>query len=94
MCTAILGLGPDGTALLAGVRDEFISRAWQPPGRYWPDRPGVIGGRDLLAGGTWLAVAPDARRVACVLNGRGRMASPWAGAPGACCRSARRRTAS
>ena len=76
MCTAILGLAPDGTVLLAGVRDEFISRAWQPPGRYWPDRPGVIGGRDLLAGGTWLAVAPDARRVACVLNGRGRMASP------------------
>ena len=76
MCTAILGLGPDGTVLLAGVRDEFISRAWQPPGRYWPDRPGLIGGRDRLAGGTWLAVAPGARRVACVLNGRGRMASP------------------
>jgi Transport and Golgi organisation 2 len=76
MCTAILGLGPDGTVLLAGVRDEFISRDWQPPGRYWPDRPDVIGGRDLLAGGTWLAVTPALRRVACVLNGRGRMASP------------------
>jgi hypothetical protein len=74
MCTAILGLGPDGTVLLAGIRDELASRAWQPPGRYWPDRPGLIGGRDLLAGGTWLAVAPAARRVACVLNGRGRMA--------------------
>ena len=74
MCTAILGLEPDGTVLLAGVRDEFTSRAWQPPARHWPDRPGVIGGRDLQAGGTWLAVAPDARRVACVLNGRGRMA--------------------
>ena len=76
MCTAILGLGPDGTVLLAGIRDEFTSRAWQPPGRRWPDRPGLIGGRDLLAGGTWLAVAPAARRVACVLNGRGRMAPP------------------
>ena len=74
MCTAILGIGPDGTVLLAGVRDEFVSRAWQPPGRHWPDVPGVIGGRDLLAGGTWLAVAPAARRVACVLNGRGQMA--------------------
>jgi Transport and Golgi organisation 2 len=74
MCTAILGLGPDGTVLLAGIRDELISRAWQPPGRYWPERPDVIGGRDLLAGGTWLAVAPAARRVACVLNGRGQMA--------------------
>ena len=76
MCTAIVGLGPDGTVLLAGIRDEFASRAWQPPGRYWPDRPGVIGGRDLLAGGTWLAVAPGPRRTACVLNGRGRMADP------------------
>src|SRR5450755_2805665 len=74
MCTAILGLEPDGTVLLAGVREELTSRAWQPPARHWPDRPGVIGGRDLQAGGTWLAVAPADRRVACVLNGRGRMA--------------------
>ena len=74
MCTAILGIGPDGTILLAGVRDEFVSRAWQPPGQHWPDVPGVIGGRDLLAGGTWLAVAPAVRRVACVLNGLGQMA--------------------
>jgi hypothetical protein len=74
MCTAILGLEPGGSILLAGVRDELVDRAWQAPGWYWPDVPGVIGGRDLLAGGTWLAVAPAARRVACVLNGRGRMA--------------------
>jgi len=74
MCTAILRLGPAGTVLLAGVRDEFASRAWQPPARYWPAIPDVLGGRDLLAGGTWLAVAPAAQRVACVLNGRGQMA--------------------
>jgi hypothetical protein len=71
MCTAILGLGPDGTVLLAGIRDEFTERAWQPPGYRWPDRPGLIGGRDELAGGTWLAVAPAVPRVACILNGRG-----------------------
>jgi hypothetical protein len=74
MCTAILSVEPGAPVLLAGVRDELADRAWQPPGRYWPDYPGVIGGRDLLAGGTWLAVAPEAPRVACVLNGRGRMA--------------------
>ena len=34
----------------------------------------MIGGRDLLAGGTWLAVSPDDLRVACVLNGIGRPA--------------------
>jgi hypothetical protein len=74
MCTAILGIEPGGPVLLAGVRDELVDRAWQPPAPHWPDRPGLIGGRDLLAGGTWLAVAPAARRAACVLNGRGRMA--------------------
>jgi hypothetical protein len=74
MCTAILSIEPGAPVLLAGVRDELVDRAWEPPERYWPDFPGVIGGRDLLAGGTWLAVEPAARRVACVLNGRGRMA--------------------
>jgi hypothetical protein len=72
MCTAILSIEPGRPVLLAGVRDELADRAWQPPAWHWPDYPALIGGRDLLAGGTWLAVAPAARRVACVLNGRGR----------------------
>jgi len=74
MCTAILSIEPGAPVLLAGVRDELVDRAWEPPGRHWPDYPGLVGGRDLLAGGTWLALAPEARRAACVLNGRGRMA--------------------
>jgi Transport and Golgi organisation 2 len=74
MCTAILSIEPAGPLLLAGVRDELVDRAWEPPGRHWPDHPGLIGGRDLLAGGTWLAVSPAAQRVTCVLNARGRMA--------------------
>jgi hypothetical protein len=74
MCTAILSIEPGAPLLLAGVRDELIGRAWRPPGRHWPDHPGLIGGLDLQAGGTWLAVAPAAQRVTCVLNGRGRMA--------------------
>jgi hypothetical protein len=74
MCTAILGIEPGAPVLLAGVRDELVDRAWLPPGPHWPAHPGLIGGLDLQAGGTWLAVAPAAQRVACVLNGRGRMA--------------------
>jgi Transport and Golgi organisation 2 len=74
MCTAVLSIESGGLVLLAGVRDELVDRAWQPPGWHWPDYPALIGGRDLLAGGTWLAAAPAARRVACVLNGRGRQA--------------------
>ncbi|WP_433461460.1 NRDE family protein [Spirillospora sp. CA-128828] len=80
MCTAIISVDPSSPVpvLLVGVRDEFVARDWEPPGRHWPDRPGLVGGRDLRAGGTWLAVEPDAPRVAVVLNGRGRMA-PEAG---------------
>ena len=74
MCTVVLSLEPGAPVLLAGFRDELTDRAWQPPQRYWPAYPELIGGRDLLAGGTWLAVAPPDRRAACVLNGRGTMA--------------------
>lgn len=75
MCTAFLSIEA-GSLLLAGVRDELAGRAWQPPARHWPEHPGLTGGLDLLAGGTWLAVAPAAGRVACVLNGRGAAAPP------------------
>jgi transport and Golgi organization protein 2 len=76
MCTAVIGFDPSARfpLLLAGIRDEFLDRSWQPPGRYWPDRPALIGGRDRRAGGTWLAVDPAARRVATVLNAHGRPA--------------------
>src|SRR5215468_2173004 len=71
MCTVLLRFAP-GTAtplILAAVRDEFADRAWDPPAAHWPSAPGVIGGRDRQAGGTWLAVAPGSRSVAALLNG-------------------------
>jgi hypothetical protein len=74
MCTAIVSVGPGPSLLLAGIRDELTGRAWQPPARHWPEYPELTGGLDLVAGGTWLAVAPGAARVACVLNGRGQPA--------------------
>jgi hypothetical protein len=74
MCTALLSIGDNGHVLLVGVRDEMLARAWEPPARHWPELPGLIGGRDLQAGGTWLAVSPEERRATCVLNGRGRKA--------------------
>jgi uncharacterized protein with NRDE domain len=66
--------------ILAAVRDEFADRPWDPPGPHWPDQaPGVIGGRDRLAGGTWLAVrAHQAPAVAALLNGV-RLPLPAAG---------------
>ena len=80
VCTAIVDVDPASAypVLLAGVRDEFHDRSWTPPGRHWPRYPQLIGGQDLLASGTWLAVDPEAPRAACVLNGRGPLA-PEAG---------------
>ena len=76
MCTVIIGFSPDADIplMLAGVRDEFLGRDWLPPARHWPDRPGLIGGVDLVAGGTWLAADPAAPRVAALLNARGVLA--------------------
>ncbi|GAA3101696.1 NRDE family protein [Streptosporangium carneum] len=73
MCTVVVSIDPSAEIplILVGVRDEFTDRPWLPPGPHWP---GLVGGRDLLAGGTWLAVDPEARRVGALLNGRGVLA--------------------
>jgi hypothetical protein len=77
VCTVVVGLAPGERMplLLLGVRDELTGRPWQAPARHWPGSP-LVGGRDLQAGGTWLAVHPGVPRVACILNGRGRAAPP------------------
>lgn len=56
MCTLVLLRRPGHRwpTLIAANRDEMLSRAWDPPGTHWPDRPGVVAGRDRLAGGSWL----------------------------------------
>jgi Transport and Golgi organisation 2 len=58
MCTVILLHRPGHAwpVLVAANRDERLDRAWDPPAAWWPDRPGVVGGRDRSAGGTWMAV--------------------------------------
>jgi uncharacterized protein with NRDE domain len=73
MCTVIISLQPDAVmpVLLVGVRDEVLGRAWERPACHWPQHHRVVGGLDTQAGGTWLAVAPDARRISGVLNGTG-----------------------
>lgn len=54
--------------VLAGNRDEFHDRPSAPLAN-WPDAPGVHGGRDLRAGGGWLALSA-AGRLAAVTNVR------------------------
>jgi hypothetical protein len=53
--------------LLGANRDEMLDRPWDPPARHWPDRPGVVAGRDRLAGGSWLGLN-DEGVVAGILN--------------------------
>lgn len=68
MCTLILGrevMGP-GTLLLAANRDEDPARPTDPP-LVLHGSPRVVGGRDRIAGGTWLALR-EGPRVVALLN--------------------------
>lgn len=51
---------PDYQLVLAANRDEFHRRPSQAL-RWWPDDPNVLAGRDLQAGGTWLAASRSGR---------------------------------
>jgi hypothetical protein len=53
---------------ILAVRDEFVSRDFDDPGTWWPDHPGVVGGRDRLAGGSWCVSDVAAGTTALVLN--------------------------
>lgn len=46
--------------MFAGNRDERHARPAAPTG-FWPDAPGLIAGRDLEAGGTWLGLTTTGR---------------------------------
>lgn len=46
--------------ILAGNRDEFYKRPAKSVHR-WKDKPGIVAGRDLKAGGTWLGISPNGR---------------------------------
>jgi uncharacterized protein with NRDE domain len=62
MCTVILGLevAADAPLVVASNRDELRVRETDPPAALLSNPP-LFGGRDRLAGGTWLAVDPKGR---------------------------------
>lgn len=55
--------------VVAANRDEFYARPSSAAG-FWSDRPAVLAGRDLTAGGTWMGVDRSGR-FAAVTNYRG-----------------------
>lgn len=70
MCLIAFGwrAHPDYRLVLAANRDEFHRRPSQAL-HWWPDEPDLLAGRDLQAGGTWLA-AHRSGRFATVTNYR------------------------
>ena len=76
MCTVVVAIRPS-LILVAANRDERVDRPWDPPGRYWPDHPDTIAGRDRTAGGTWMGMNRHGV-VAAVLNRPGTL-GPAAG---------------
>jgi uncharacterized protein with NRDE domain len=57
MCILFIAIGqhPDHPLVVAANRDEYYRR----PSRemhWWSDKPDLLAGRDLLAGGTWLGL--------------------------------------
>lgn len=77
MCLIAFDYRPDACAWLRLVanRDEFFARPSAPLGA-WPGEPDIVGGRDLVAGGSWFAVHRKGR-FAAVTNVRdAALASP------------------
>jgi hypothetical protein len=75
MCSVIILRRPEHERwplLIAANRDELATRAAEPPGRYWDDRPDVVAGYDVDGGGSWLGLN-DHGVVAAVLNRRGTL---------------------
>lgn len=62
MCTLAVSYGqhPDYRLVLVANRDEFFNRAAEPAG-WWKDHKHILGGRDLIGGGTWLGITKQGR---------------------------------
>jgi uncharacterized protein with NRDE domain len=70
MCLILLSIQdhPHYKLIVAANRDEFYERK-TAPAVYWNDYPEILGGRDLEANGTWMAMNKNGR-IAMVTNYR------------------------
>jgi uncharacterized protein with NRDE domain len=68
MCTVVTRWTAGEPVRILAIRDEFVSRDFDPPGAWWPDQPSVIGGRDRRAGGSWCVSDVTTGVTALVLN--------------------------
>ena len=58
MCSVVILKQSDNEwpLILGANRDEMADRKCLAPGRHWEERPHIIAGKDLSAGGTWLGI--------------------------------------
>lgn len=77
MCVVALAwqVHADWPLILIGNRDEFHGRP-SAALTEWGDGSGIVAGRDLQAGGTWLGVHRPSGRAVVVTNVRGAMPDP------------------
>jgi hypothetical protein len=68
VCTVVVRRSEGRPVRVLALRDELTSRAFDDPGRWWPEFPDVVGGRDAVAGGTWCATRIATGATALVLN--------------------------
>ena len=69
MCTLLILYRPKNKwpLIIAGNRDEMKDRPWLPPAKHWSKFNGIIAGKDLTAGGSWLGINTNGL-VATILN--------------------------
>lgn len=82
MCTVVCRWHPheEFPVQILALRDELASRSFDPPDAWWRDQPGVIGGRDRTAGGSW-CVSDVADGVTAVVLNRPERRTASPGAP-------------
>jgi hypothetical protein len=68
VCTVATRWTPGEPLRILALRDELVSRDFDEPGTWWPGQPGVVGGRDRHAGGSWCVTDVAAGVTALVLN--------------------------
>jgi len=72
VCTVVTRWTPGEPVRILAIRDEFTEREFDPPGEWWVSAPGVVGGRDQRAGGSWCVTDVATGTTALVLNRRER----------------------